>query len=65
MDGGGGEGVGEEGWRRLQGEVDDDVNDNDEDDDGPSPQTGCRRLLADVRRDNGTIGGLLEAHHHK
>ncbi len=46
----------------LGGEVDDDDDDND-DDGGPSPRTRCRHPLADVRGDNGTIGGLLEAHH--
>ncbi len=64
MDGSGGEGGGEEGQRHPWGEVDNDDDDDDDDDDGgPSPQTRCRGLLADVRGDNGTIRGLLEAHH--
>ncbi len=65
MDGGVGEGGGEEGRRRPWGEVDDD-NDEDDDDDydgGPSPRMRRCRPLADVRRDDGMIGGLLEAHH--
>ncbi len=60
MDGGGGEGGGDEGWRRPRGEVD---KDNDDDNSGPSPRTRCCRPLADVRGDDGTIRGLLEAHH--
>ncbi len=64
MDGGGGEGGGEEGWRHPWGEVDDDDdNDDDDNDGGPSPRTCRRRPLADVRGDDGTIGGLLEVHH--
>ncbi len=66
MDGSGGEGGGEEGRWRPWGEVDDDNDDDDNDDDddgGPSPRTRRRRPLADVRGDDGMIGGLLEAHH--
>ncbi len=62
MDGGGGEGGGEKGRRRPRGEVDDD-DDDDDDGGGPSPRTRRCRPLADVRGDDGTIGGLLEAHH--
>ncbi len=60
MDGGGSEGGGKEGRRRPRGEVDDD---DDDDDGGPSPRTRHRRPLANVHGDDGTIGGLLEAHH--
>ncbi len=64
MDGSGGKGGGEEVWRHPWGEVDDDNdNNNSNEDGGPSPQTRHCRPLADVRRDDGTIGGLLEAHH--
>jgi hypothetical protein len=63
MDGGGGEGGGEEGQRRPRGEVDDNNDDDHDDEDGPSPRMHCRRPLANVRGDDGTIGGLLEAHH--
>ncbi len=64
MDGGGSEGGGEEGQRRPWGEVDDDDNDDDGDDDG-GPFSRARRCrpLADVRGDDGMIGGLLEKHH--
>ncbi len=68
MDGSGGEGGGEEGWRHPWGEVDnDDNNDDDKDnnnnDGGPSPQIRRPRPLADVRGDDGMIGGLLEVYH--
>jgi hypothetical protein len=62
MYGGGGEGGGEEGRRRPRGEVDNN-DDDDNDDGGPSPRTCHRRPLADVRGDNGPIGGLLKVHH--
>ena len=64
MDGSGGEGGGEEGRRRPRGEVDDeDDNDDNGDNSGPSPRMHCCHPLADVRRDDSTIRGLLEAHH--
>jgi hypothetical protein len=62
MDGGGGEGGGEKGRRRPRGEVDGN-NDDDNDSGGPSPRTRRRCPLAGVRGDDGTIEGLLEAHH--
>jgi hypothetical protein len=69
MDGGSGEGGGEEGWGHPWGEVDDDDDDDNDDynddynDGGPSPRTRCCHPLANIRGDDGTIGGLLEAHH--
>ncbi len=64
MDGGGGEGGGEEGRRHPWGEVEDDDNDDgDNNDGGPSLRTHRCRPLADIRGDDGTIGGLLEVHH--
>ncbi len=63
MDGGDGEGGGEEGRRRPWGKVDNDDNDDNDDDDGLSPRMRHCRPLADVRGDDGTIGGPLEAHH--
>ncbi len=63
MVGGGGEGGGEEGRRHPWGEVDVKNDNNNDDDGGLSPRTRHRHPLADVRGDDGTIRGLLEAHH--
>jgi hypothetical protein len=45
----------------LGGEVDDD--NNNDNNGGPSPRMRHCQLLADIRGDDGMIGGLLEAHH--